>query len=157
MSTAVRAARQGHRLLQVGMSLFLLGLMVGIAVPFFAVPRLGLSTHLLGIMQGLYLMAAGLLWPRLRLPPAAAGTAFYLVIYGCLAAWSMNLLGAIAGAGQTMLPIAAGGARGSNLQEVAIMIGLRSGGVALIASAVLIWIGLFRSTPPAPSAARAPA
>jgi hypothetical protein len=39
--------RQGHRLLQVGMFLFLAALLVGLAVPSFAVPRLGLSSHLL--------------------------------------------------------------------------------------------------------------
>jgi hypothetical protein len=37
--------RQGHRLLQLGMLVFLFALVVGVAVPTFAVPRLGLSTH----------------------------------------------------------------------------------------------------------------
>jgi len=35
--------------------LFLIGLLVGLAVPVFAVPRLALSVHLLGLMQGLFL------------------------------------------------------------------------------------------------------
>jgi hypothetical protein len=57
---------QGHRLLQVGAALFLLALFVGIAIPAFAVPRLGLSTHLLGITQGIFLLVLGLVWPGSR-------------------------------------------------------------------------------------------
>ena len=44
-------AEDGHRLLRVGIVLFLFALLVGLAVPRFAVPRLGLSTHLLGLMH----------------------------------------------------------------------------------------------------------
>ncbi|MBK6515412.1 MAG: hypothetical protein IPG04_15140 [Polyangiaceae bacterium] len=58
--------RYGRRLQQVGAGLFLLGLLVGLAVPKFTLPRLALSTHLLGLMQGLFLLVAGGLWPRLR-------------------------------------------------------------------------------------------
>jgi len=52
-------AREGQRLLRVGILLFLFALLVGLAVPRFAVPRLGLSTHLLGLMQGTVLLVAG--------------------------------------------------------------------------------------------------
>ena len=53
MEDEATLGRQGHRLLRVGSALFLLALLVGIAIPLFAVPRLGLSTHLLGITQGM--------------------------------------------------------------------------------------------------------
>ena len=142
MDTLDPSSRQGHRLLQAGMLLFLLALLVGIAVPAFAVPRLGLSTHLLGIMQGLFLMVAGLLWPRLRLTRALSRAGFALAIYGCLAAWTANLLAAILGAGNSMLPMAAGQAHGSALQEGLISILLRSAAVALIATALLMLWGL---------------
>jgi hydroxylaminobenzene mutase len=75
----------GHRLLQVGGVLFLLGLFAGLGVPKFAVPRLGLSTHLLGITQGTLLMVAGLLWPKLRLSRSASRVGCIVAIYGCLA------------------------------------------------------------------------
>lgn len=138
-------ARQGHRLLQLGALLFLVALLVGVAVPMFAVPRLGLSTHLLGLMQGLFLMVVGLLWPRLLFTRATARIAFVLAIYGCLAVWTANLAAAIWGAGTSMLPIAAGSAQGSVFQEGVITIALRSGGLALIAAAVLIFWGLRRN------------
>ena len=66
MDTSDGSFRQGHRLLQAGILLFLFALLVGLAVPKFAVPRLGLSAHLLGITQGIFLMVTGVLWPKLR-------------------------------------------------------------------------------------------
>lgn len=134
--------RQGHRLLQVGFLLFLLALFVGLGVPSFSVPRLALSTHLLGIMQGTFLVAAGLIWPRLRLSASLSRIACGLAIYGCVAAWTANLSAAVLGAGSSMMPIAAGTARGSPLQEAAILIALRSAAVSLIAAVVMVLWGL---------------
>ena len=136
--------RQGHRLIQLGTLLFLLALMVGLVVPRFAVPRLGLSTHLLGIMQGLFLMVVGLVWPRLQVGRSMARLGVWLAAYGCGAAWTANLLGAIWGAGSSIVPMAAGGARGSPLQEGIIALALRSAAVALLALAILILWGLRR-------------
>lgn len=134
--------RQGHRLIQVGLFLFLLSLLVGIFVPRFAVPRLGLSTHLLGLMQGTFLMVIGVVWPRLRASATASRIAVFLAVYGCFAAWIANLSAAIIGAGNTLLPIAAGHARGSALQEGLIAVALRSAAVSLIALAILVLWGL---------------
>jgi hydroxylaminobenzene mutase len=142
MDTSDWSVRHGHRLLQCGALLFLLALLVGLFVPAFAVPRLGLSTHLLGITQGTFLLVTGLLWPRLRLTRAMSSVGFCLAVYGCLAAWTANLWAAIWGAGSTMLPIAAGQARGSLLQEGLIAIALRSAAISLIAVAMLILWGL---------------
>jgi hydroxylaminobenzene mutase len=125
-----------------GMLLFLLALLVGLAVPTFAVPRLGLSTHLLGIMQGTFLMIVGVLWPRVRLTRVMARVGFFLAIYGCLAAWTANLLAAIWGAGNSMVPIAAGSAHGTAIQEGIISIALRSAALSLIAAAMVILWGL---------------
>ncbi len=144
--------RDGHRLLQVGGLLFFFGLLVGLAVPKFTVPRLGLSTHLLGIMQGTFLLVGGLLWPRLRFTRSASRIGHILAIYGCLAAWTANLLGAIWGAGNSMLPMAAGAARGSSFQEAAIRVLLMSAALSLLAVAILLLWGL--RTPPRAASSR---
>ena len=136
------ARRRGHRLLQVGSLLFLLALLVGLAVPRFAVPRLGLSTHLLGLMQGTFLMVLGLVWPRLKLSGAQSRVAFVLAVYGCLAAWLANLLGAVWAAGNAMLPLAAGAARGSEFQEMVIRVLLVSAALSLIVALTLTVWGL---------------
>lgn len=142
MDASDSSRRQGHRLIQLGMLLFLFALLVGLVVPAFAVPRLGLATHLLGIMQGLFLMIVGVLWPRLRLTRLMARVGLFLAVYGCFAAWTANLSAAIWGAGTSMLPIAAGSAHGSSMQERVIAIALRSAAVSLIAVALLVLWGL---------------
>jgi hydroxylaminobenzene mutase len=129
-------------LLLVGVSLFLFALLVGILVPRFAVPRLGLATHLLGIMQGLFLMVIGLLWPRLRLRPGLFLVAFWLTIFGCVAPLTANMLAAVWGAGNSLLPMAAGQAHGSAIQEGIIAVALRTGGASLIAVSILVLWGL---------------
>jgi hydroxylaminobenzene mutase len=142
MDTSEWSRRQGHRLLQLGILLFLFALLVGLVVPTFAVPRLGLSTHLLGIMQGIFLMVIGVVWPRLRVTRVMSRIGVFLAVYGCFAAWTANLSAAIWGAGHSMLPIAAGPAHGSSIQEGIIAIALRSAAVSLIAVSLLILWGL---------------
>jgi hydroxylaminobenzene mutase len=124
------------------MLLFLGSLFIGLAIPKFPMPRLGLSTHLLGLMQGMFLLVLGLLWPRLRLTQRLSRAAYWIVLYGCLAPFAANLLAASWAAGNTLLPLAAGPARGSPLQEGIIVSLLRSGGAALIAASSLVLWGL---------------
>jgi hydroxylaminobenzene mutase len=91
-------------------------------------------------MQGTFLMVLGAIWPRLKLTPLTAKCAHVLAIYGCIAAWMANLLGAVWGAGSTMLPLAAGAARGTILQEGAIRVLLTSAALSLITSvSFLVW------------------
>jgi len=134
--------RQAHRLLQAGILLFLLALCIGLAVPKFTVPRLALSAHLLGLMQGIFVVVIGLLWPRLRFTRSVSRLSFGLVLYGCFAAWTANILAAIWGAGNSMLPIAAGHARGTVLQEAIIKVVLRTAAVSLIAAVAFVAWGL---------------
>lgn len=114
-------------------------------MPRFAVPRLGLSVHLLGIMQGIFLTVLGLLWPRLNLTRPWSRAGFWLAIYGCLAAWTSNVLGAVWG-GSSLLPIASGQVRSTVLQDGVITVGLRSAAVSLIAATILILRGLRTGT-----------
>ena len=52
----------GHRLLWHGLFLFLLGLLSGFAVPAVTNPRMGVSAHLEGVMNGVFLSVLGLAW-----------------------------------------------------------------------------------------------
>ncbi|HYM68946.1 MAG TPA: hypothetical protein VEZ44_05070, partial [bacterium] len=67
MNTPARLSRQGHRLLQVGVALLLFTSFEGFAIPYFTVPRLGLSAHSPSALLGVLLLPMGLLWPRLNL------------------------------------------------------------------------------------------
>ncbi len=136
----------GHRLLQSGVVLILLALLVGIAVPRFAIPRLALSAHLLGITQGIFLIATGVMWSRLRFTRGQSIAAQVLGIYGCAGAWIANLAGAVLGAGGSMVPMAAGGVKGTPSEEMAIKVLLRSAAVCLIVFALLLLWGLRNRT-----------
>ena len=52
MVTSDLFSRHAHRVLQHGVPLFLFGPLAGFIVPALAVPRLGLSAHLLAVTDG---------------------------------------------------------------------------------------------------------
>lgn len=135
-------ARVAHRLLQCGVTLFLLGLLTGFVVPMLANPRLGLSGHLVGVMQGTFLIVLGLVWPRLRLGPNALRLAAGLFVYGAYAAWATDLLAGAWGAGERMMPIAAAGQQGSAAQEGFVQAALLLTAVAMIVAIVMVLYGL---------------
>ena len=134
--------RQGHRLLQIGVALFLFTSFEGFAVPYFAVPNLGRSVHTLSAFSGVLLLALGLAWPKLSLGTTAAGIAFWLLIYSDLATVAAFLMAGVWGAGNSIMPLAAGIARGSDFQETAIAIVAYSAAPTGITSFALILWGL---------------
>jgi len=134
--------RPGHRLLQLGMLLFLIGLLTGFAIPLLANPRMGLTSHLEGIMNGIFLVLLGLVWPKLVLSARALASLFWLAVYGSFANWTATLLAAIWGAGSPMMPIAGGDGTGTTLQEGVIVFLLLTLSVAIVAASVLVLWGL---------------
>jgi hydroxylaminobenzene mutase len=73
-------SRQGQRLLQLGVALFLFTSFEGFVVPLFASPPLGRSVHTLSAFLGIMLLALGLVWPRLKLTPVQALLAFWCLV-----------------------------------------------------------------------------
>ncbi|HEY8686491.1 MAG TPA: hydrogenase [Chloroflexota bacterium] len=128
-------------LLQLGVLLFLIGLLTGLVIPRFANPRMALASHLEGVLNGIFLMVLGLLWHRLNLPNGWLVLTFWLAVYGSFANWLTTLLAAYWGAGKLM-PIAAMGRQGSSTQEGAIRFLLTSLSLAMIAVCVLVIVGL---------------
>jgi len=143
-------SRQGHRLVQLGVALFLFTSFQGFVVPYFAAPHLGRSVHTLSGFSGVLLLALGLVWPRLDLSATAARVAFWLLIYSDLVTIISFLMAAVWGAGNATMPLAAGAAHGSDFQEMAIAIVAYSAAPTGIASFALILWGL-RALPPATS------
>lgn len=142
--TTPRHDDRGHRLLQLGILLFLLGLLVGFVIPALANPRMGLASHLEGLLNGLFLVVLALLWPRLALGPGAARALFWLALYGSYANWATTLLAASWGAG-TRMPLAAGAHRGTASQELVIDALLGSLSVAIVTACLLVLWGLRRA------------
>jgi len=140
-STAI-LARQGHRLLQVGVALLLLTSFWGFLFPNLAAPQLGLSAHKLASLQAALFLGLGLIWPRLSLSEAASRTAVWLFAYSAFAILVAYLLGAIWGAGNETMRLAAGSAHGTDAQETAIKVAAYSSAPTGIVSFGLIFWGL---------------
>jgi hydroxylaminobenzene mutase len=133
---------QGHRLLQIGVVLLLFASFEGFGIPYLAAPAIGLAAHRLSALQSVLLLALGLVWPRLKLGAAASRTAFWLLIYSTIAILAAYLMAAFWGAGGATLPLTAGTARGSTLQESLIKIVAYSSAPTGIASFGLVLLGL---------------
>ena len=128
-------------LLQLGITLFLLGVLTGFVVPALKNPRMGLSSHLEGVLNGIFLVALGLLWPRLNLSAAWLTAAFWLALYGTFANWFATLLAAVWGAG-AMMPIAAQGHQATAGRENVIRLLLGTLSLAMVAVCVIVIVGL---------------
>jgi hydroxylaminobenzene mutase len=147
MNPANMLSRQGHRMLQIGIALFVFSGLEGFAIPHLPVPLLGRSVHTLSGLQGVMILALGLLWPRLNLGATASWIAFWTYIYSSFATLVPFVLAAVWGAGNTTIPLAAGAARGSALQEAIINIVLYSAAPPFFISMALILWGLRTLTP----------
>jgi hydroxylaminobenzene mutase len=92
-------SRQGQYLLQIGIILIFYSSFDGIAIPFLNSPRIGLSVHTLSALQGVFLLAQGLLWPKLKLGVTASWVAFWCSLYGTFAILGAYTIAAIWGVG----------------------------------------------------------
>ncbi len=138
-----------RRLVRLGILLVLLGLLTGFLVQKVANPRMGLSAHLEGIMNGMLLAVLGLVWERLRLSRRLSSITSWLAMYSTYASWAFTLLAAFWGAGATMMPIAAQGHQGTRLQELVINAGLVSLSLSVVACCGLVLWGLRGGDEPA--------
>jgi (hydroxyamino)benzene mutase len=140
MDATTLLSRQGHRLLQFGVGLIVFSSLEGFAIPYFGSPRLGLSAHTLSALQGVLVVTLGLMWPRLRLGVTAARVAFWSFVYSDIAILSAYVIGAAWGAGNETMPLAAGSAHGTALQETAIrIVGYSSAPTGLSAFGLILW------------------
>ncbi len=135
---------QSNKLIFLGVALFLLGLVVGLFVPMFANPRMALSSHIEGVLNGIFLIVLGLIWNRIDLSVRWLKINFWLAIYGTFANWFGILVAAIFNAGK-MLNIASQGKEGSPLAEAFVNFSLVSLSVAMIIVCVTTLIGLKRN------------
>jgi hydroxylaminobenzene mutase len=134
--------RQGHRMLQIGIALFVFSGLEGFAIHSLPVPSLGRSVHTLSAEQGIITIVLGLLWPRLNLRTTASRIAFWTFLYSSFATLIPFVLAAIWGAGNSTIPLAAGTAHGSAMQETVIKVILYSAALPFFVSMGLILWGL---------------
>jgi (hydroxyamino)benzene mutase len=129
-------------LFKLGLILFVIGLLTGFAIPVLKNPRMGLTSHLEGILNGMFLALLGLLWPHIHLAHGWAVAAVVLIVYSAYANWLATLLAAGWGAGRTFAPIAAGEHESTRAKEGVFGFLLITLSVAIVAGVVIVIAGL---------------
>jgi len=126
-----------------GMFLFLLGLVSGLMMTLLKNPRMGLAAHLEGVMNGMFLVVAGIIWEEITLSVRLKKWCSFSLLYGCFANWFFTLLSAIWGTSK-MTPVAGAGFSGATLPENLVAAGFVSVALTMVFSLVLIIYGLSR-------------
>ncbi|MCV7099360.1 hydrogenase [Mycobacterium palustre] len=129
-------------LLALGLILFLLGLLTGLATRAVKNPRMGLASHLQGMTNGPFLIVIGLLWPHLHLAQVWQVATVALLAYGAYANWLATQLAAIWGAGRQFAPGAAGVHVASAAKEGVVNFLLVSLAPATIAATIILIVGV---------------
>ena len=134
--------KQSEKLIFLGLILFLIGLSVGLVVENMANPRMALSAHLEGVINGMFLIILGLIWKRLILSKTLLILTFWLVVYGTFANLIAVIISAVTGFGK-MMPIA-GGQEGTRVIEGLISFLLISLALCMLAVCIIVLIGFYK-------------
>ncbi|GMU94880.1 MAG: hydrogenase [Ignavibacterium album] len=112
-------------------------------IPMLANPRMGLTAHLEGVMNGMFLAILGIIWNKLVISDKWLSITFWLTLYGSFANFSAVIIAAITGAGKLM-PMA-GGKEGTALIEGLISFLLITLALAMIFICIVVLTGLYRN------------
>src|SRR5262245_4205553 len=137
-------SRQGQRLLQIGVAFIFYSSFDGFAIPLLASPRVGLSVHTLSAFQGVFLIAVGLMWPKLKLGIRSSKTAFWLFVYGATSILAAYTIAALSGVGNETISLVGelphGLTQGTAWQETVIkVLAYSSAPTGLVSFALILW------------------
>jgi hydroxylaminobenzene mutase len=123
-----------------GVLLFALGLATGFAIPAFRSSRIGLSAHLTGLQSGTFLVALGLMWPKIALWPSVSNLIGHAIWISLYTIYGSLVLAAAFGAGRD-LPIAGGGISTTRAKQISVTALMGSGSLAVLAAIAALLIG----------------
>ena len=129
-----------RNLKRLGLLLFLLGLITGFATAGLKNPRMGLAAHLEGVMNGGFLILAGLIWNELKISETLRKITYGTLIYGTYVNWLVTLLAAYFGTSK-MTPLAGQGFAGTSLQDQIVGAGFASVGLTMVFSLLVMLYG----------------
>lgn len=132
------------RFLVLGAALFLIGLITGLLPGVMANPRMGLSAHMQGLTNGMFLLALGAAWSHVSLTPKWAEAAFWLLAFGTVANWLATSLAAFWGTGR-MTPIISPDPTAAGWQEALVSSLLLALTVAMLTGTIIVLAGFIRS------------
>jgi len=96
IGTGTSLAAGSRRVMWHGVFLFLLGMLTAFVEPRVANVRMGLAAHLVGLLNGIFLIALGAVWAEVRLRPRAKAIAYWSALYGTYVNWLFTVLAAVA-------------------------------------------------------------
>ena len=140
------ARQPKHALLLHGAVLILLGLLSGLVTSELTNPRMGLSAHLGGVLNGMLLILVVLSWPYVHLPSRLARATTWLLLFSLYGIWAFTLLGAIFGTSQAT-PIAGDGFSAEPWQEALVTGGLTAAALAILAAILALVYGFAKARP----------
>jgi len=132
---------RSRQLLRGGALLCFLALVTGLAIPAFANPRMGLSAHVGGLMNGMFLLIVGLAWNQLELSDRIRGVAFWALVVGAFGNWASVVAASVWGTA-TLTPIAGSGFGADRWKEAVVAVGLVCVGVTMLAGTLSLVVGL---------------
>jgi hydroxylaminobenzene mutase len=124
-----------------GMFLLLIGMVTGLAEPYFTNVRMGLAAHLEGLMNGIFLLALGPAWTDLRLTPRRKTIAYWTALYGTYVNWLFTTVAAVLGTA-ALSPVLGAGHGAPGWEESLVTAGFLSAIVSIFAATILILLGL---------------
>jgi (hydroxyamino)benzene mutase len=130
-----------RQLKMLGIILFLVGLVIGTITMQFRNPKMALSAHLEGLMNGMFLIICGFLWNEISITTMLKKALLYALLYGTFANVVFSVLAAIFGT-SNKTPIAGAGFTAMQWQETLVSGGLVSLVLAMIFSVALMIYGL---------------
>jgi (hydroxyamino)benzene mutase len=134
----------GHRLLQAGIILFLIGLLSGFFINSCPLKILGIAAHLVAFICGIFLLALGCIWNRLNISTRLSIFGMFLAIYGTYCTWFIYFIAGAWGAGG-MFPIASKGVTGTVLQENIILFLTPTAALSLIVLCIIVLLSLCKN------------
>jgi hydroxylaminobenzene mutase len=134
-----------RRLLFHAFLLFLVGLLTGLAIPVLTNPRMGVSAHLEGLMNGIFLAILAFAFADLELSDRLKRVVVGLALFAAYANWLMTFLAAVLGTSK-LTPIAGQGHTGSEWQEALVSAGLVSLAIGVVTCVGIILFGLRKSS-----------
>ena len=105
---------------------------------------MGLAAHLEGVMNGIFLLALGVIWPDVKLSPRLKSSAYWCGLFGTYGNWMVTTFAAIVGTA-ALSPIAAAGYSAQPWQEGIVNFGFATVGLTIIGCSGLVLWGLRRS------------
>lgn len=135
------SASRERRLVRHGFVLLLLGLLTGFAVPAVRNPHLGVAAHLIGVVDGVFLVTLAWAWRHFDLSDRGQALLYGCALYGTYVGWAGNLASGVFGTSR-MTPIGGAGFHGTPWQENLVTVCLVSVALSLVVMCVIALVGL---------------